>query len=55
MRSFNALLAVVLTAPVAVFACEGDCMVGITNAFLGNYTLPVYSVLHGIVCLHTLV
>ncbi|KAH9478578.1 hypothetical protein JR316_0009035 [Psilocybe cubensis] len=24
-----------------VYACEGDCIVGITNAFLGNYTRPM--------------
>ena len=24
-----------------VLACEGDCIIGITNALLGNYTEPM--------------
>jgi hypothetical protein len=27
-----------------VSACEGDCIMGITNAFLGNYTIPIQKV-----------
>ncbi|KAI0728506.1 hypothetical protein C8Q72DRAFT_779838 [Fomitopsis betulina] len=34
-----ALLA--LMVPAAVFACEGECIVQITNAYVGNYTTPV--------------
>ncbi|EKM56161.1 uncharacterized protein PHACADRAFT_174328 [Phanerochaete carnosa HHB-10118-sp] len=34
-------LLVCATVPVTVSACEGDCIVGITNAFLTNYTRPV--------------
>lgn len=32
-----------------VLACEGDCIVGITNAFNGNYTIPMRSVWEKIV------
>ena len=40
---FIPLLATFLlaTVPAAVRACEGECIVGITKAFLGNYTDPV--------------
>ncbi|KAF8273452.1 hypothetical protein EI94DRAFT_1564147 [Lactarius quietus] len=31
---------------ISVFACEGECIVGITHAFLGNYTLPINNVFH---------
>ncbi|KAL7277196.1 hypothetical protein ACG7TL_009044 [Trametes sanguinea] len=27
--------------PATVFACEGDCIVGITNAFVSNYSNPI--------------
>ncbi|KAN0116169.1 DNA-directed RNA polymerase III subunit Rpc31 domain containing protein [Russula decolorans] len=30
--------------PISVFACEGDCIIGITQAWLGNYTSPIYTV-----------
>lgn len=52
MRSFNlsdALFLFVLAVPATVFACEGDCIVGITNAFVGNYTSPVEQVMSTIV------
>ena len=26
-------------------ACEGECIIGITNAFLGNYSVPVHAAL----------
>lgn len=42
-------LFVCVLAPVAVSACEGDCIVGITNAFLGNYSSPIQAVLGNIV------
>lgn len=32
-----------------VLACEGDCIVGITNALLGNYTTPMNTALTEIV------
>ena len=38
-----------LASPVSVLACEGECIVGITNAWLGNYTSPLYSVFQLIV------
>ncbi|KAJ3002360.1 hypothetical protein NUW54_g5885 [Trametes sanguinea] len=28
--------------PATVFACEGDCIVGITNAFVSNYSSPIH-------------
>ncbi|KAI0301613.1 hypothetical protein B0F90DRAFT_1810134 [Multifurca ochricompacta] len=34
--------------PASVLACEGECIVGITRAWLGNYTLPIDSVFHRI-------
>jgi hypothetical protein len=42
-------LFVLVAAPVAVSACEGECIVGITNAFLGNYSSPIQAVLNEIV------
>ncbi|KII87676.1 hypothetical protein PLICRDRAFT_112072 [Plicaturopsis crispa FD-325 SS-3] len=43
---FSLINAFLLAAvPVAVSACEGECIVGITNAFLGNYTRPIHTVL----------
>ncbi|THH19276.1 hypothetical protein EW146_g1852 [Bondarzewia mesenterica] len=35
-------------APAAVGACEGECIVGITNAFLGNYTEHIQTVFQDI-------
>ncbi|GJE88164.1 hypothetical protein PsYK624_042470 [Phanerochaete sordida] len=34
--------------PVTVSACEGDCIVGITNAFLTNYTSPIEFVMDNV-------
>ncbi|KAH9042511.1 hypothetical protein EDB85DRAFT_1070096 [Lactarius pseudohatsudake] len=31
---------------ISVFACEGECIVGITRAWLDNYTLPIDTVFH---------
>ncbi|KAH9989626.1 hypothetical protein BJV77DRAFT_1061179 [Russula vinacea] len=33
-----------LASPISVFACEGDCIIGITDAWLGNYTSPIDTV-----------
>jgi len=33
-----------LASPVSVLACEGECIAGITSAWLRNYTSPLYSV-----------
>jgi hypothetical protein len=44
--TFSILL---FASPISTFACEGDCIIGITHALLGNYTSPVYSVLRQIV------
>ncbi|KAF5372020.1 hypothetical protein D9615_008094 [Tricholomella constricta] len=30
-----------LVLPAIVAACEGECIIGITNAFISNYTVPV--------------
>ena len=45
--SFVSLL--LFAAPVAVSACEGECIVQITNAFLGNYTEHIQTVFESIV------
>jgi len=42
-------LFVFVAAPVAVSACQGECIVGITNAFLGNYSSPIQTVLDNLV------
>ncbi|KAI0718794.1 hypothetical protein C8T65DRAFT_716785 [Cerioporus squamosus] len=42
--SFISLLAV----PATVLACEGDCIVGITNAWLSNYTAPIDGVFNSL-------
>ncbi|KAF9457755.1 hypothetical protein BDZ94DRAFT_1272495 [Collybia nuda] len=40
------LLSIILgTTPDGVMACEGDCIIGIANAFLTNYTVTVHTVL----------
>ncbi|KAF9528380.1 hypothetical protein CPB83DRAFT_791721 [Crepidotus variabilis] len=39
-RSF-CILALLLVSSSIVTACEGECIVGITNAFVGNYSDPV--------------
>ncbi|KAI0327587.1 hypothetical protein GY45DRAFT_1308512 [Cubamyces sp. BRFM 1775] len=44
MRFLSLLSLLFVTVPAAVSACEGDCIVGITNAFLSNYTAPVNAV-----------
>lgn len=49
MKSVLVSLFIFVAAPVAVSACEGECIVGITNAFLGNYSSPIGSVLGKIV------
>ncbi|KAI5122112.1 hypothetical protein M0805_002234 [Coniferiporia weirii] len=33
---------------VGVSACEGECIVAITKAFLGNYSSPIHDVLRGL-------
>ncbi|KZT07090.1 uncharacterized protein LAESUDRAFT_699481 [Laetiporus sulphureus 93-53] len=38
--------ALLLSVPATVSACEGECIVGITNAFLGNYTPVVEAVMN---------
>jgi hypothetical protein len=45
MKFLNLLLLACLTVPATVNACEGDCIVGITDAFLGNYSEPVQRVI----------
>jgi uncharacterized protein HemY len=37
-----------LLAPI-ISACEGDCIIGITNALIGNYTSPVATVISELV------
>jgi hypothetical protein len=45
---FILALAVSLLAPL-VSACEGDCIVGVTKALIGNYTPPVASAMSDLV------
>ncbi len=40
-----------LAVPATVLACEGDCIVGCTNAWLGNYTTVIDSVMNSLVSL----
>ncbi|KAF8888543.1 hypothetical protein BD779DRAFT_1611269 [Infundibulicybe gibba] len=35
------LTALALSLPTVISACEGDCIVDITNAWIGNYTTPI--------------
>ncbi|RDX43108.1 hypothetical protein OH76DRAFT_1361605 [Lentinus brumalis] len=37
-----------LAVPATVLACEGDCIVGCTNAWLGNYTTVIDSVMNSL-------
>lgn len=46
---FTTLVPLFLAVPATVFACEGDCIVAITNAFLGNYSRPMQSVMGSMV------
>ena len=48
MQLFCSLLALAAVL-VTVSACEGECIVDITNAFLGNYTVPIHEALSDIV------
>ncbi|KAI0073780.1 hypothetical protein K474DRAFT_1666197 [Panus rudis PR-1116 ss-1] len=34
-----------LTVPATVMGCEGECIVGVTNAVVGNYSTPVQHVM----------
>ncbi|KJA15609.1 hypothetical protein HYPSUDRAFT_148930 [Hypholoma sublateritium FD-334 SS-4] len=45
---FHVIEVAFLASTSLVLACEGDCIVGITNAFIGNYTAPKESVLEKI-------
>lgn len=45
---FTLALAISLLAPL-ISACEGECIVGITKALIGNYTPPVASVMSDLV------
>ncbi|TBU46704.1 hypothetical protein BD309DRAFT_887948 [Dichomitus squalens] len=45
MRLLTLLL---LAVPATVSACEGDCIVGTTNAWLSNYTAPIQTAMESI-------
>lgn len=50
MQYFPLFVSLILaTVPATVLACEGECIVGITNAFLGNYTDPIRMTMEQIV------
>jgi len=38
-----------MIVPVTVSACEGGCIVGVTKAWLANYTTPINNVMGDIV------
>lgn len=42
-------LILLLAVPATVRSCEGNCIVGTTNAYLSNYTDPINSVMDSIV------
>jgi hypothetical protein len=48
MRSLL-LATFIATAPSLISACEGECIVGITNAWLSNYTIPINQVFGSLV------
>ncbi|KAF8348633.1 hypothetical protein F5887DRAFT_879773 [Amanita rubescens] len=47
-RQYTAVL-LFLVFPLAVLCCEGECITGVTEVFVGNYSDPVQSVLTKIV------
>ena len=40
-RAIALITAAFIVPATVVLACEGECIVGITNALLGNYTTPM--------------
>ncbi|KAH9899164.1 hypothetical protein C8Q73DRAFT_678779 [Cubamyces lactineus] len=48
MRVWSLLPLLFVTVPVTVSACEGNCIVEITDAFVGNYTAPFNTVMTSI-------
>jgi hypothetical protein len=54
MRTFCSIVFVISTflTTTRVFACEGPCIVGVTNVFVSNYTSPVETVFNKMVCRH---
>ena len=58
MLQLRSRLVVLVTAAFfvparVVMACEGDCIVGITNALLGNYTTPLNKAFTEIVSIYS--
>ncbi|KAH9947534.1 hypothetical protein B0H21DRAFT_691825 [Amylocystis lapponica] len=45
MRLLTCLSFLLFAVPATVSACEGECIVGITKAFVGNYSHPIQSVM----------
>lgn len=48
MRFSSLTSLIFLAVPVTVSACEGECIVAITNVFLGNYTAPISAVMDSV-------
>lgn len=49
-----ALVSAAFIVPATVvLACEGECIIGITNALLGNYTTPMDKALLEIVSIYS--
>jgi len=42
------LLTLLFTVPFHAFACEGECIVGVTKVFLNSYSTPVYNIFNTI-------
>ena len=47
--------AAIIVSATIVLACEGECIVGITNALLGNYTTPMNRAFIEIVSIYSFV
>jgi hypothetical protein len=47
--------AAIIVSATVVLACEGECIVGITNALLGNYTTPMNRAFIEIVSIYSFV
>ena len=44
-------LITLLVAPLAVLACEGDCIVNITKEYLDLYSSVILDVFQGLACI----
>lgn len=54
-RAIALVTAAFIVPATVILACEGECIVGITNAVLGNYTTPMNRVFIEIVNIYSFV